>query len=134
MTKAMLFTRSTTGDHERQRDAIISKFGETHEIVAEYRDDGTKASVSKLLEESGAEVLLCTDVDRLPRQNALAILAALKASGVKIVTVSNGEIGVGDLIAQMMKCHTSKTESQQRGQRIKRGVQAARQRRKTTGG
>jgi DNA invertase Pin-like site-specific DNA recombinase len=88
-------------------------------IVAEYRDDGTTASLPKLLEESGAEVLLCTDVDRLGRQITPEVFAALRNNGARVVTVAEGEIGVADLISQAMKGHIAKTESQQRSARIK---------------
>lgn len=134
MTKAVIFTRSTIGDHDQQRDEIIAKFGDTHEIVAEYRSDGTTASLPKLLEESGAEVLLCTGLTRLGRQITPGIMKALQASGVKIVSVSKGLIDVTDLVAEAMKGHSARTESQQRSARIKQGIQAARQRRRAVGG
>jgi len=118
MTKAILYTRSTTGDHDQQRDEIIAKYGETHEIIAEYRDDGTTASVSKLLEESGAEILLCADITRLGRQFTPESMAALQASGVKLVTVAEGEIGVADFIAQAMMGHTARTVVGEMSQRV----------------
>ena len=118
MTKAIIYTRSTTGDHDQQRDEIIAKYGETHEIIAEYRDDGTTASVSKLLEESGAEILLCTDLTRLPRQITPEIMKAFQASGVKIVSVSNGEIDVADLLAEAMMGHRANTVVEEMSQRV----------------
>lgn len=117
MTKAIIYTRSTTGDHDQQRDEIIAKFGETHEIVAENRDDGTTASVSKLLEKSGAEVLLCTDLTRITRQITPEIMTALRNSGVKVVTVAEGKIGVADLVAKAVVGHRAKTVVEEMSQR-----------------
>lgn len=118
MTKAVIYTRSTTGDHERQRETVIAKYGETHEIIAEYRDDGTTASVSKLLEESGAEILLCTDLTRLGRQITPEIMKALRSRKVKVITVAGGGIGVADLIAQAMKGHRANTVVEETSQRV----------------
>ena len=50
MTKAAIYTRSSTGDGDRQRDELHAEFGDTHEIVAEYRDDGPGSTgLNKLL-------------------------------------------------------------------------------------
>ena len=35
MTKAATYTRSNTDDHDRQREELLAKFGDQHEIVAE---------------------------------------------------------------------------------------------------
>jgi DNA invertase Pin-like site-specific DNA recombinase len=59
MTKAAIYTRSSTGDNDRQRDELLAKFGGTHEIAAEYRDDasgnlgvGDRPGLTKMLEDA----------------------------------------------------------------------------------
>lgn len=117
MTKAIVYTRSTTGDHDQQRDEILAKFVETQEIVAEYRDDSITASVSKLLEESSAAVMLCTDLTRLGRKITLEIMKALQSRKVKVMTVAGGEIGVADLMAEAMMGHSARTFVEEMSQR-----------------
>jgi len=57
---------------DRQHEELHAKFGDTHQIVAEYRDDASGSSALKLLLEDAAQgkfdVLLCTDITLLTRR------------------------------------------------------------------
>jgi len=139
MTKATIYTRSSTGDHDRQRDELVAKLGDTHEIVGEYRDDasgnqgvGDRPGLKKLLEDAAQgkfDVLLCADLSRLTRQVTPEIIMTLKMAGVRIMTAEGGEVGITDLFAQAIMNQLAKTESQRRSERIKQGIWAARERR-----
>ena len=118
MTKAAIHTRSSRGDGDRQRDELLSKFGETHEIVAEYRDAasdnlgvGDGPGLKKLLEDVAQgkfDVLLCTDLIRLTRHISPEIIMAIRVAGVRVVTTEGGEIGFADLIAQAIMSQSAK--------------------------
>ena len=49
MKSAAIYSRSSMGDHDRQREELHAKFGEMHGIVAEYQDNGPGSSALKLL-------------------------------------------------------------------------------------
>jgi hypothetical protein len=60
LKKAAIYTRSNTGDRDRQREELLAKFGDTHEIVAEYQDEASgnqgvedRPGLKKLLEDAG---------------------------------------------------------------------------------
>lgn len=76
------------------------------------------------------DVLLCTDLTRLTRRLSPEIITALRDAGVRVVTADGGEIGVSELVAQAIMSRSAKTYSQHRSERIKRGIRAARERRK----
>lgn len=132
MTKAAIYTRSSSGNGDCQREELIAKFGHEYEIIAEYSDDATDTSgFEKLLEDAAKgkfDVLLCTDLTRLTRQLSSEILAALKKAGVRVVTADGDEISFADLVANTFK---PKTFVEDLGERIKRGKRAARERRKS---
>jgi DNA invertase Pin-like site-specific DNA recombinase len=75
-------------------------FGGTHQIVAEYRDNGPGSSALKQLLVSAAQgkfdVLLCTDLTRLTRRLSPEIMKAHREAGVRVVTVDGGEIGMAE--------------------------------------
>jgi len=113
MTRAAIYTRSSKGGFDRQRDELHAKFGVTHEIVAEYQDNGPGSSALKKLLADAAkgkfDVLLCTEFARLTRHLTPEIITALRDAGVKVVTADRGEIGVSDLVANTLT--TTRTES-----------------------
>lgn len=86
MTKAAIYTRSSKGDYDRQREELLAKFGETHEIIGEYRDDGSQGvgdrpGLKQMLEDAAKgkfDVLLCTDITRLARLLSPEIVTALR--------------------------------------------------------
>lgn len=142
MNKAAIYIRvgnaaQLSGD--RQRQELVTKFGDTHEIVAEYQDEASsnlgvedRPALKKLLEDAAKgefDVLLCTDLPRLDRLLSLEIVTALRDAGVKVVTAARGEFGFGELIVHAIIDQSAGTESQRRSERIKLGVRAARQRR-----
>jgi hypothetical protein len=111
MTKAAIYTRSSTSDHDRQREELLAKFGGTHEIIGEYRDHSPGSSALKYLLEDSAkddvDILLCTDLTRLTRHLSPEIMTAIWEAGVRVVTVDGAEMGVPELIA-----HTFVMQSQ----------------------
>jgi len=56
-------------------------------------------------------------VDSLPRQITPEIMTALRNSGVKVVTVAEGKIGVADLVAKAVVGHRAKTVVEEMSQR-----------------
>ena len=72
---------------DRQRAELVAKFGDTHEIVADYRDYasgnlgvGDRPGLKALLEDAAKgkfDVLLCTDITRLARRALPEIMTAL---------------------------------------------------------
>jgi DNA invertase Pin-like site-specific DNA recombinase len=109
--KALAYIRvgtDTQQNGDRQRAELVAKFGDTHEIVAEYRDDasgnlgvGDRPGLEKLLEDAAKgefDVLLCTDLSRLARLASPEIIMALRDAGVRVVTVDGAEIGEADLV------------------------------------
>jgi DNA invertase Pin-like site-specific DNA recombinase len=103
MKKAAIYTRSSTSDRrrcDRQRDDLIAKFGDNHEIVGEYRDDGKSGqedgpAPKKLIADSREgefAVLLCADVTRLGRMSVFEAMQTLQEHGVRVVTLRDGEI------------------------------------------
>jgi DNA invertase Pin-like site-specific DNA recombinase len=119
----------------RQREELHAKFGDTHEIVAEYRDhaNGSKGvrsrpALKKLLEDAAKgefDVLLCTDLTRLTRQVTAEIITAIREAGVKVVTADKGEVRDTDLLAQTLMHQSAKTYSELMSERIKRGKRAS---------
>lgn len=103
MKKAAVYSRSVTDSHEIQREELVAKFGETHEIVAEYLDDasgnlgiGDRPGLMKLLADAATgkfDVLLCTDITRLGRRLSPEVVTALRDAGVRVVTADRGVIG-----------------------------------------
>ncbi len=78
MKKAAIYTRigkASQFSHDTKRDELLAKFGDTHEICAEYRDDSSdsqrienRPGLKKLLEDAANgnfDVLLCTDLTQL---------------------------------------------------------------------
>jgi DNA invertase Pin-like site-specific DNA recombinase len=103
MKKAAIYTRFSSDqgrNADQQRDELIAKVGNTHEIVGEYRDapsgkSENRPGLTKLLEDAAKGefgVLFCTDVTRFTRRLSPEILAAFKKAGVRVVTAD----GVGD--------------------------------------
>ena len=138
MKKAAIYTRFSSDqglDPDQQRDELIAKVGDTHEIVGEYRDapsgkSENRPGLNKLLEDAANgefDVLYCNDLARLTRQLSPEILAVLNQAGVRVVTAEAGEIGFADLVAHTLK---PKTFVEELGERIKRVKRAAHQRRK----
>ena len=70
MTKAAIYTRSNPDDHDRQREELLGKLGDTHEIVGEYQDSASgnlgieaRPGLKRLLDDTAQDkfdVLLCT--------------------------------------------------------------------------
>jgi len=100
MTKEAIYIRSSKGDHDRQREELHAKFGDTHEIVAEYQDIGPGSSALKLLLEDAAkgkfDVLLCSDLPRLARLPSPEIITAIRDAGVKVVTARDRRKNAAD--------------------------------------
>jgi DNA invertase Pin-like site-specific DNA recombinase len=88
---------------DRQREELLATFGDTHEIIAEYRDDasgnlgvGDRPGLKKLLEDAAkgeVDVLICTHLTRLTRRCSPEIIMAIRDAGVRVVTVDGGKIG-----------------------------------------
>lgn len=133
--KAVAYFRAGSSDDlTRQRDALFAEFGDTHEIVGEYRDTpsstqgvGDRAAVKKLLVDATKgefDVLLCTDLTRLTRQYTPEIIMAFFKAGVRIVTADGNEVGITDLVL----ANAARTFVEHQNERIKRGLRAARER------
>ena len=109
MSKAAIYTRFSSDqglDPKKQRDDILAKWANTHEIVGEYRDIasgsqgvGNRPGLTKLLEDAAqgeVGVLICNDRTRHTRQMSSEILVALNKAGVRVVTaddVGDGQAG-----------------------------------------
>lgn len=75
MKKAAIYTRSSTGDGDRQREEVHAKLGKEYEIVAEYSDLSPGSTDVKELFDAIAtgkvDVLVCSDLTRLtPRRRS----------------------------------------------------------------
>ncbi len=114
---------------DRQREELHAKFGDTHEIVAEYQDTGPgSSSLKKLLEDAAQgkfDVLLCTDITRLARRLSPEVVTALRDAGVRVMTANRGEVQDADLLTQTVITQSAKTYSEWMSDRIKQGIRAS---------
>lgn len=143
MKKAVIYTRVSSKlglDRESQHEELLARLGGEYEIVGEVRDvasgtqeiqdrPGLKAILDAVAREE-VEVLLCSDLTRLARSLSLEIIGTLQKAGVQIVTADGTQIGFADLVANTLISQIPMTEVEARSQRIKRGIRAARERRK----
>jgi len=140
MTKAAIYIRSNTGDHDRQRGELIDKFGDTHEITAEYRDHTSgnqdisdRPGLKRLLEDAAKGEF---DVSALHRPDSAYSASHAgdrdgdQKAGVRIVKGDGSEVGIADLFAQAIINQSAKTFVEGQSERIKQGIRAAPERRR----
>lgn len=122
MKKAAIYTRFSSDqglDPKQQRDELIVKRGNTHEMVGEHQDIasgsqgvGERPGLKKLLEDAAqgeVGVLICNDLTRLTRNLSLEILMALNKAGVRVVTADGSEIGFAEMVARTPLIWRAKT-------------------------
>jgi DNA invertase Pin-like site-specific DNA recombinase len=117
--------------NNRQRDELHAKFGDTHQIVGEYRDEANgnlgvedRPALKKLLKDAAKgefDVLLCTDLARFTRRLTPQIMMAIREAGVMMVTADGAEIGFADLVAHTLLQQSAKTYSELMSERTKQG-------------
>lgn len=143
MKRASIYIRSSAGDGDSQREELLARLGGKYKIVGEFRDvanttqesqdrSGLKAILDAVT-KGEVEVLLCSDLTRLTQSLSLEIIGTLQKAGVQIVTADGTQIGFADLVANTLINQIPMTEAEARSQRIKRGIRAARERRKADG-
>jgi DNA invertase Pin-like site-specific DNA recombinase len=131
MKRAIAYIRAGSPDNlTRQRAELLAKFGDTHEIVGEYRNTasgrqgvGDRSALKKLVEDATNgefDVLLCTDLTRLTRQFTPEIIMALRKAGVPVVKGDGSEVGIADLVL----ANIARTFVEHQSERIKAGKRA----------
>lgn len=146
MKKAVIYTRYSSKpglDRDGQHEELLARLGGEYEIVGEVRDvaSGTQENQDRpalkamldAVAKGEVEALVCSDLTRLTGSLSLEIIGTLQKAGVQIVTADGTQIGFADLLANTLISQIPMTEVEARSQRIKRGIRAARERRKADG-
>jgi DNA invertase Pin-like site-specific DNA recombinase len=104
--KAALYTRSTTGSSESQRQHLLDTLDQKYEVVAEYRDTGRDGSALKNMIEDLSngkfEVVIVTDPSRLSRQSAAEVMTVILDAGGRVAMPFVGEITAEDFLNRLL--------------------------------